>query len=92
MQTIIQLDEAGAETVTRLLEFERATLRPVSDKVDYEPGYIQIYPEGAAMRQIGLTEAFDRLTLFFKNLALDREGAVLPEVAAAVQSRSSRIS
>jgi phytoene dehydrogenase-like protein len=73
--------------VDSLEAFERATLRPVSEKVDYEPGYIQIYPEGAAMRQLGLTEAFDRLTLFFKNLALDREGAVLPEVAAAVKAQ-----
>ncbi len=73
--------------VETLEAFERATLRPVSDNVDYEPGYIQIYPEGAAMRQLGLTEAFDRVTLFFKNLALDREGAVLPDVAAAVRSQ-----
>jgi phytoene dehydrogenase-like protein len=73
--------------VDSLEAFERATLRPVSEKVDYEPGYIQIYPEGAAMRQLGLTEAFDRLTLFFKNLALDREGEVLPEVAAAVKAQ-----
>ena len=73
--------------VESLEEFERATLRPASDKVDYEPGYIQIYPEGAAMRQLGLTESFDRLTLFFKNLALDREGGVLSEVAAAVQAQ-----
>lgn len=73
--------------VETLDAFERATLRPVSEKVDYEPGYIQIYPEGAAMRQLGLTEAFDRLTLFFKNLAFDRAGTVLPDVAAAVQSQ-----
>ena len=56
--------------VESLEAFERATLRPASDNVAYEPGYIQIYPEGAAMRQLGLTEPFDRLTLFFKNLAL----------------------
>jgi phytoene dehydrogenase-like protein len=76
--------------VETLEQFERATLRPVSDGVDYEPGYIQIYPEGAAMRQLGLTEPFDRLTLFFKNLALNREGAVLPEVAEAVKEQLFR--
>ena len=73
--------------VDSLKAFERATLRPASDGVDYEPGYIQIYPEGAAMRQLGLVEPFDRLTLFFKNLALNREGAVLPEVVEAVKSQ-----
>jgi phytoene dehydrogenase-like protein len=73
--------------VDSLQAFEKATLRPAADGVDYEPGYIQIYPEGAAMRQCGLVEPFDRLTLFFKNLALNREGAVLPEVVAAVQAQ-----
>lgn len=73
--------------VESLDEFDRATLRPVSEGVDYEPGYIQIYPEGAAMRRLGLTEPFDRLTLFFKNLALNREGEVLPEVAEAVNTQ-----
>ena len=73
--------------VDSLTAFERATLRPAADGVDYEPGYIQIYPEGAAMRQLGLVEPFDRLTLFFKNLALDREGAVLPEVVEAVKAQ-----
>lgn len=73
--------------VDSLKAFERATLRPAMDGVEYEPGYIQIYPEGAAMRQLGLVEPFDRLTLFFKNLALGREGAVLPEVVAAVQAQ-----
>jgi phytoene dehydrogenase-like protein len=73
--------------VDSLKAFERATLRPAKDGVEYEPGYIQIYPEGAAMRQLGLDEPFDRLTLFFKNLALNREGAVLPEVVAAVKAQ-----
>ena len=73
--------------VDSLKAFERATLRPARDGVDYEPGYIQIYPEGAAMRQLGLHEPFDRLTLFFKNLALNKEGAVLPGVVAAVEAQ-----
>ena len=73
--------------VDSLKAFERATLRPAKDGVDYEPGYIQIYPEGAAMRQLGRHEPFDRLTLFFKNLALHREGAALPEVSEAVKAQ-----
>ena len=73
--------------VDSLQAFEQATLRPASDGVDYEPGYIQVYPEGAAMRQLGHVEPFDRLTLFFKNLALNREGSVLPEVVEAVKAQ-----
>src|SRR6185436_3327142 len=46
--------------VESLEEFERATLRVVEGEVPYEPGFIQIYPEGAAMRQLGLAEPFDR--------------------------------
>ena len=73
-----------------LAEFERATLRAASGEVAYEPGYIQIYCEGAAMRQLGLSESFDRLTLFFKNLALDQPGEALPEVVEAVKAQLFR--
>jgi phytoene dehydrogenase-like protein len=73
--------------VETLADFERATLRVTSAAVAYEPGYIQIYCEGAAMRQLGHQESFDRLTLFFKNLALDRHGEQLPEVVAAVKAQ-----
>jgi phytoene dehydrogenase-like protein len=73
--------------VETLADFERATLRVASAEVAYEPGYIQIYCEGAAMRQLGHQESFDRLTLFFKNLALDRHGEQLPEVAEAVKAQ-----
>jgi phytoene dehydrogenase-like protein len=76
--------------VETLAEFERATLRAASGEVAYEPGYIQIYCEGAAMRQLGLAESFDRLTLFFKNLALDQQGEALPEVAEAVKAQLFR--
>ena len=73
--------------VDTLAEFERATLRAASGEVAYAPGYIQIYCEGAAMRQLGLRESFDRLTLFFKNLALDQPGDALPEVVEAVKAQ-----
>jgi phytoene dehydrogenase-like protein len=42
--------------------------------VDYEPGYVQIYCEGAAMRHMNHIEPFDRLAIFFKNLSLNKEG------------------
>jgi phytoene dehydrogenase-like protein len=71
--------------VETVADFERATLRVISGTVDYEPGYIQIYCEGAAMRRLGLSEPFDRVTLFFKNLALGRRGGDLTEVEEAVK-------
>ena len=40
--------------VDNLKDFEAATLRVTEPGVDYEPGYMQIYCEGAAMRQMGL--------------------------------------
>ena len=42
------------------------------------------------MRQLGHAESFDRLTLFFKNLALDRHGEALPEVTEAVKEQLFR--
>jgi phytoene dehydrogenase-like protein len=73
--------------VDSMADFEAATLRVLNAETDYEPGFIQIYCEGAAMRQLGLVEPFDRLTLFFKNMALNRRGDALPEVEAAVKAQ-----
>ena len=73
--------------VGSIADFEAATLRVLNAEVDYEPGYIQIYCEGASMRQLGLAEPFDRLTLFFKNMALGERGDALPHVEAAVKAQ-----
>jgi phytoene dehydrogenase-like protein len=74
-------------SVDSIADFEAATLRVVNGAVDYEPGYIQVYCEGASMRQLGLAEPFDRLTLFFKNMALRQGGDALPHVEAAVKAQ-----
>ena len=88
------MTSAGGDTVFRfifavdsLADYERATLRVTTGEADYEPGFIQIYCEGAAMRQLGLAEPLDRLTLFFKNVALDQRGEAMPEVEAAVKAK-----
>lgn len=60
--------------------YEQATLRVVHGDVAYEPGYMQVYCEGASMRQLGLNEPFDRLAVFFKNFALNQPGEALREV------------
>jgi phytoene dehydrogenase-like protein len=74
-------------SVDSIAAFEAATLRVLNAETEYEPGYIQIYCEGAAMRQLGLTDPFDRLTLFFKNMALGQRGDTLSEVEAAVKAQ-----
>jgi len=72
-------------SVDDLGEFEHATLRVLDDDVQYVPGYMQIYCEGAAMRQLGHREPFDRLAVFFKNLSLGESGAALPQVEDQVK-------
>ena len=87
-------DGAAGDTAFRFIfavdsiaAFEAATLRVIEGATDYEPGYIQIYCEGAAMRQLRLVEPFDRLTLFFKNMAFDKRGDALRDVEAAVKAQ-----
>ena len=70
--------------VDTLADAEAATLAVV-DGDDFVPGYFQIYCEGAAMRHIGLVEPYERLAVFFKNLALGRTGEQLAAVETEVK-------
>ena len=70
--------------VDTLDAFDDATLA-VMDGADFIPGYFQVYCEGAAMRHMGLNEPFDRLTVFFKNLALGKTGDQMARVDAQVR-------
>ena len=72
-------------SVSDIEEYEAATLKVMDLSVDYVPGYMQIYCEGAAMRQLRHSEPFDRLAVFFKNLSLGRTGAALPEIEIQVR-------
>jgi len=67
-----------------LADLEAATMAVV-DGEDFAPGYFQVYCEGASMRQMGLVEPFDRLAVFFKNLALGQTGEQLSAVEAQVK-------
>jgi phytoene dehydrogenase-like protein len=67
-----------------LADMDAATLA-VTRGEDFVPGYFQIYCEGAAMRRMGLVEPFERLAVFFKNLALGRTGEQLASVEAEVR-------
>ena len=64
--------------------FEAATLAVVNGE-DFVPGYFQVYCEGAAMRHMGLVEPYERLAVFFKNLALGPTGEQLAEVETEVK-------
>jgi len=70
--------------VDTLANFEAAT-SAVVDGEDFAPGYYQVYCEGAAMRKMGLVEPFDRLAVFFKNLALGKTGEQLAAVEMEVR-------
>jgi phytoene dehydrogenase-like protein len=74
-------------SVADIDEYEAATLAVLDSDVDYAPGYMQIYCEGAAMRQLRQRESFDRLAVFFKNLSLREHGAALGEVERRVRDR-----
>jgi len=72
-------------SVSNVEEFERATLAVLDTSVDYAPGYMQIYCEGAAMRHVDHPEPFDRLAVFFKNLSLNNSGGDLDDVEERVR-------
>jgi len=70
--------------VDTMAELEAATVA-VLDGEDFAAGYFQVYCEGSAMRRMGLIEPFDRLAVFFKNLALGKTGEQLVAVEAEVR-------
>ncbi len=74
-------------SVATVDEFEAATLEVLDTAVDYAPGYMQIYCEGAAMRHLDYREPFDRLAVFFKNLSLRELGAELTDVERQVKDK-----
>ena len=73
------------ENTKALAEFEKATLEALDEGAAYVPGFAQVYCEGGAMRQLNHSEPFDRLTVFFKNLSLGKEGELLPEVEEQIR-------
>jgi len=70
--------------VDTVADFEAATLA-VLDGEEFVPGYFQVYCEGAGMRSLGLDEPYDRLTVFFKNLALGKTGEQLANIEAQIK-------
>ncbi|MDG2396119.1 MAG: FAD-dependent oxidoreductase [Flavobacteriaceae bacterium] len=60
-------------SVDNLDDFEKNSQRVINPNYNYEPGYIQIYCEGAAQRKLNNIEAFDKLILFTKNFSFNKK-------------------
>tara|TARA_B100001093_G_scaffold25480_1_gene22476 strand:+ start:19 stop:1527 length:1509 start_codon:yes stop_codon:yes gene_type:complete len=56
-----------------LYDFEKSSQNAKNNISNYEPGYIQIYPEGAAQRKMGNNENLDKLILFSKNFSFNKK-------------------
>ena len=67
-------------SVDNLDEFEFRSNNSLNGVSDYEPGYIQVYCEGAAQRHLGNFEKYDKLILFTKNVSFDKTGEELNNV------------
>lgn len=53
---------------------------------DYTPGYYEIYCEGAADRKMGGRRNYEIVSVFFKNLSLDKKGRALTKVRKQVEA------
>ena len=74
-------------SVETLQEFEQATLSVLDQGIDYEPGFMQIYCEGAACRKMNKDLNHDRIAVFFKNLSLDKRGEDLSTVSEQIKDK-----
>ena len=73
-------------SVDNIEDFNRATLSVCEPKNDYEPGFMQIYCEGAACRTMNENNRYDRIAVFFKNLSLRKNGVDLENVSNQVKA------
>ena len=73
--------------VNNLDEFELRSNNSLNGVSDYEPGYIQVYCEGAAQRYLGNSEKYDKLILFTKNVSFDKTGEELKNVHEKIKQK-----
>ena len=74
-------------SVDNLDEFELRSNNSLNGVSDYEPGYIQVYCEGAAQRHLGNFEKYDKLILFTKNVSFDKTGEELNDVHEKIKQK-----
>ena len=67
-------------SVNSIESFEKSTLSVLDQNKNYDPGYMQIYCEGGAMRMMNCNEPYDRIAVFMKNFSLNNSGADLQSV------------
>ena len=63
-------------SVDNLDEFEHRSINSLNGVSDYEPGYIQVYCEGAAQRHLGNHEKYDKLIFFTKNISYEKQEVI----------------
>ena len=71
---------------TSLNDFEKSSQNAKKNIIDYDPGYIQVYPEGAAQRKMGNFEKLDKLILFTKNFSFSKNASSLSKAKDEVIS------
>ena len=59
-------------------------MRAARGKVDFEPGFLEIYPEGPAMAHFKLKRDYHIISVFFKNLRYGKRGRELSAVRRRV--------
>lgn len=74
-------------SVDNLDEFELRSNNSLNKVSEYEPGYIQVYCEGAAQRHLGNSEKYDKLILFTKNISFDKTGNELKNVHEKIKQK-----
>ena len=74
-------------SVNNLDEFELRSNNSLNGVSDYEPGYIQVYCEGAAQRYLGNSEKYDKLILFTKNVSFDKTGEELKNIHEKIKQK-----
>jgi phytoene dehydrogenase-like protein len=89
-QPIEWTDDTGAEDFSSALRiinlrdtldaFERSTKHATRKNVEFDPGFLEIYPEGPAMERLGVRGNFHIISVFFKNLGFDKGGKELPHL------------
>ncbi len=68
-------------------ELESSTQAVVDGESDFQPGYFELYCEGAGMRKLGLDRGYESVSVFLKNLSFSKSGEQLPHVKQLVQTR-----
>ena len=89
----INLDHPDSDSAFRYIfsvdnieAFNKATLSVCEAENDYEPGFMQVYCEGAAYRKMNKNTRYDRIAVFFKNLSLRKQGQDLKNISNQVKS------